>query len=161
MLSHLCSRTQDEVKRLVAGQQPGVFICNNCVELCAELLDEEKTSTKSIVLASEAKLLDDIRERQAKHQRRHGKQTDCQPSDLRRKKRLTGSFALPEHAGLIPARERDLGSVVGCVVMGIPDRLVDTIPAEWLPLRIDPHAFHIPQDDFIPGVAGYVQSLGA
>ena len=57
-----CNRTQDEVKRLVAGQKPEVFICNNCVELCSELLDEEKTSTKSIKSASEAKLLDDIRE---------------------------------------------------------------------------------------------------
>ncbi len=43
-----CYRTQDEVKRLVASRQPGVFICNDCVELCADLLNEEELSTKSI-----------------------------------------------------------------------------------------------------------------
>jgi len=36
-----CGHTQDEVHRLVAGQEPGVFICNDCVELCGELLKEE------------------------------------------------------------------------------------------------------------------------
>lgn len=33
-----CEKTQDQVKRLVAG--PGVFICNECIELCAALLDD-------------------------------------------------------------------------------------------------------------------------
>ena len=37
-----CGHTQDEVHRLVAGQEPGVFICNDCVELCGELLKEEE-----------------------------------------------------------------------------------------------------------------------
>jgi ATP-dependent Clp protease ATP-binding subunit ClpX len=37
-----CGHTQDEVRRLVAGQEPGVFICNDCVELCGELLTEEE-----------------------------------------------------------------------------------------------------------------------
>ena len=37
-----CGHTQDEVRRLVAGQEPGVFICNDCVELCGELLKEEE-----------------------------------------------------------------------------------------------------------------------
>jgi ATP-dependent Clp protease ATP-binding subunit ClpX len=37
-----CGHTQDEVRRLVAGQDPGVFICNDCVELCSELLKEEE-----------------------------------------------------------------------------------------------------------------------
>lgn len=37
-----CGHTQDEVRRLVAGQEPGVFICNDCVELCGELLREEE-----------------------------------------------------------------------------------------------------------------------
>ncbi len=34
-----CGKSQDEVKRLVAG--PGVFICDECVELCREIIDEE------------------------------------------------------------------------------------------------------------------------
>jgi ClpX C4-type zinc finger len=33
-----CGKTKDEVGRLVAG--PGVFICDGCVRLCAEILDE-------------------------------------------------------------------------------------------------------------------------
>jgi len=34
-----CGKTQDQVKKIIAG--PGVFICNECVELCAEIVDEE------------------------------------------------------------------------------------------------------------------------
>lgn len=37
-----CGQTQDRVRRLVAGQGPGVYICNDCVELCSELLKEEE-----------------------------------------------------------------------------------------------------------------------
>ena len=33
-----CGKHQDEVKKLVAG--PGVYICDECVELCAEILEE-------------------------------------------------------------------------------------------------------------------------
>ena len=35
-----CQRTQDEVQRLIAGPD-GVFICDECVELCVEILAEE------------------------------------------------------------------------------------------------------------------------
>ena len=34
-----CGKTQDQVKKLIAG--PNAFICNECVELCNEILDEE------------------------------------------------------------------------------------------------------------------------
>ncbi|MEG0593674.1 MAG: ATP-dependent Clp protease ATP-binding subunit ClpX [Christensenella sp.] len=34
-----CGKTQDEVRRLVAG--PGVYICDECVELCREIIEEE------------------------------------------------------------------------------------------------------------------------
>jgi len=33
-----CGHTQEQVRRLVAGQEQGVYICNDCVELCGELL---------------------------------------------------------------------------------------------------------------------------
>lgn len=33
-----CGKSQDQVKRLVAG--PGVYICNECVELCFDIIDE-------------------------------------------------------------------------------------------------------------------------
>ncbi|MGM9639420.1 MAG: ATP-dependent protease ATP-binding subunit ClpX [Butyricicoccaceae bacterium] len=34
-----CGRTQSEVKRLIAGN--GVYICNECVEICSELIQDE------------------------------------------------------------------------------------------------------------------------
>ncbi|HZJ57109.1 MAG TPA: ATP-dependent Clp protease ATP-binding subunit ClpX [Clostridia bacterium] len=34
-----CSKTQDQVRRLVAG--PGVYICDECIELCQEIIEEE------------------------------------------------------------------------------------------------------------------------
>lgn len=55
-----CGRNQDVVKRLVAGQQKGVFICNDCVELCAGLINDAGISVKSIADKSEAELLANI-----------------------------------------------------------------------------------------------------
>ncbi len=34
-----CGKSQDDVRRLVAG--PGVYICDECIELCHDILDEE------------------------------------------------------------------------------------------------------------------------
>ena len=34
-----CGKTQDQVNRIVAG--PGVYICNECIELCSEIIEEE------------------------------------------------------------------------------------------------------------------------
>lgn len=34
-----CGKSQEQVKRLVAG--PGVYICDECIELCQEIIDEE------------------------------------------------------------------------------------------------------------------------
>ncbi len=34
-----CGKNQDEVHRIIAG--PGVYICNECVELCREIIDED------------------------------------------------------------------------------------------------------------------------
>ncbi|MDD3243363.1 MAG: ATP-dependent Clp protease ATP-binding subunit ClpX [Eubacteriales bacterium] len=34
-----CGKTQDQVNRLVAG--PGVYICDECIELCREIVEEE------------------------------------------------------------------------------------------------------------------------
>ncbi len=34
-----CGKSQDEVHRVIAG--PGVYICNECVELCQEIIDED------------------------------------------------------------------------------------------------------------------------
>ena len=34
-----CGRTQEEVKRIIAG--PNAYICNECISICADLLEEE------------------------------------------------------------------------------------------------------------------------
>ncbi len=40
-----CGRTQDEVKKLIAG--PGVYICDECVALCEDILAEDRELAKS------------------------------------------------------------------------------------------------------------------
>lgn len=38
-----CGKTQDQVQKIVAG--PGVYICNECIDLCKEIIDEEFNQT--------------------------------------------------------------------------------------------------------------------
>ena len=38
-----CGKSQEQVKRLVAG--PGVYICDECIELCSEIIEEEFEET--------------------------------------------------------------------------------------------------------------------
>jgi ATP-dependent Clp protease ATP-binding subunit ClpX len=40
MKCSFCGKNQDQVKRLVAG--PGVYICNECVELCFDIIEEDE-----------------------------------------------------------------------------------------------------------------------
>ena len=40
-----CGKSQDEVKKLIAG--PTVFICDECIELCNEIMVEESAQAKS------------------------------------------------------------------------------------------------------------------
>ena len=35
-----CGKTQDQVRKLIAGSN-NVFICDECIELCSEILEEE------------------------------------------------------------------------------------------------------------------------
>ena len=37
-----CGKSQFEVKKLIAG--PAVFICNECIELCMDVINAEETS---------------------------------------------------------------------------------------------------------------------
>ena len=34
-----CGKSQDQERKLIAG--PGVYICDECIDLCNEILDEE------------------------------------------------------------------------------------------------------------------------
>jgi ATP-dependent Clp protease ATP-binding subunit ClpX len=53
--SHLkcsfCGKSQEQVRKLIAG--PGVYICDECVDLCNEILDEELLDTNSAATASQ------------------------------------------------------------------------------------------------------------
>jgi ATP-dependent Clp protease ATP-binding subunit ClpX len=39
LLCSFCGKTQRQVKKLIAG--PGVYICDECIDLCNEIIDEE------------------------------------------------------------------------------------------------------------------------
>jgi len=43
-----CGKTQEQVKRLIAG--PGVYICDECIELCNEIIEEEFTEDQDVQL---------------------------------------------------------------------------------------------------------------
>ena len=53
-----CGKTQDQVKKLIAG--PDVFICDECVDLCNEILEEEFFENKEKTEDKEEKKEADI-----------------------------------------------------------------------------------------------------
>jgi ATP-dependent Clp protease ATP-binding subunit ClpX len=54
-----CGKSQRQVKKLIAG--PGVYICDECIELCNEIIEEELSSTEEVSFAELPKPLE-IRE---------------------------------------------------------------------------------------------------
>lgn len=44
-----CGKSQKQVKKLIAG--PGVYICDECIELCNEIIEEEQVETSSTSMA--------------------------------------------------------------------------------------------------------------
>ena len=40
-----CGKSQHEVRKLIAG--PSVFICDECIELCNDIIREESSADKS------------------------------------------------------------------------------------------------------------------
>ncbi|RQD75338.1 MAG: ATP-dependent Clp protease ATP-binding subunit ClpX [Candidatus Syntrophonatronum acetioxidans] len=45
-----CGKTQEQVRKLVAG--PGVYICDECIELCNEIIEEELSEDMDLDLVS-------------------------------------------------------------------------------------------------------------
>ena len=41
-----CGKSQKQVKKLIAG--PGVYICDECIDLCNEIIEEELTETSEL-----------------------------------------------------------------------------------------------------------------
>jgi len=46
LICSFCERTEEQVKRLVAG--PGAHICDQCIDLCNEIIEEEQTDDLSV-----------------------------------------------------------------------------------------------------------------
>ncbi len=44
LICSFCGKSQDEVKKLIAG--PSVYICDECIHLCNEIIDEEYSKEK-------------------------------------------------------------------------------------------------------------------
>ena len=44
LLCSFCGKSQRQVKKLIAG--PGVYICDECIDLCNEIIDEELTDSR-------------------------------------------------------------------------------------------------------------------
>lgn len=61
-----CGKTQEQVKKLIAG--PDVYICDECVELCNEILDEEFLDTKEKTEESEPKEQTDLKKLPKPHE---------------------------------------------------------------------------------------------
>ncbi|MCJ1656169.1 ATP-dependent Clp protease ATP-binding subunit ClpX [Staphylococcus sp. NRL 16/872] len=58
-----CGKDQDQVKKLVAGS--GVYICNECIELCSEIVEEElaqSTSEEFTELPTPKEIMDHLNE---------------------------------------------------------------------------------------------------
>ena len=68
--SHLkcsfCGKSQEQVRKLIAG--PGVYICDECVELCNEILDEELIEDGNDLASSNAPLADKPKKRRTASQ---------------------------------------------------------------------------------------------
>jgi ATP-dependent Clp protease ATP-binding subunit ClpX len=41
-----CGKSQKQVRKLIAG--PGVYICDECIDLCNEIIEEEFAGTQEL-----------------------------------------------------------------------------------------------------------------
>ncbi len=46
LLCSFCGKSQRQVRKLIAG--PGVYICDECIDLCNEIIDEELKAPTSL-----------------------------------------------------------------------------------------------------------------
>ena len=48
---NFCGKSQKQVKKLIAG--PGVYICDECIDLCNEIIEEELAEATEVGLVDE------------------------------------------------------------------------------------------------------------
>ena len=51
-----CNKTQDQVRKLIAGPS-GVYICDECVDICADIIEEEYEEEEEILDSDDINLL--------------------------------------------------------------------------------------------------------
>ena len=51
-----CNKTQDQVRKLIAGPS-GVYICDECVEICADIIEEEYEEEEEVLDSDDINLL--------------------------------------------------------------------------------------------------------
>src|SRR4026208_2031827 len=56
LLCSFCGKSQRQVEQLVGG--PGVYVCDECIDLCNEIIDEELTTPAQLDLDNLPKPLD-------------------------------------------------------------------------------------------------------
>ena len=54
-----CGKSQKQVKKLIAG--PGVYICDECIDLCNEIIEEELAEASELGLGRAAQAEEDLR----------------------------------------------------------------------------------------------------
>ena len=52
-----CGKVQDDVKKLIAG--PSVYICNECVDLCNDIIEEEIKGDEDVTLEDVHRLMEE------------------------------------------------------------------------------------------------------
>ena len=62
-----CGKSQKQVKKLIAG--PGVYICDECIDLCNEIIEEELAETSERQLRRAAQAPGDLRVPERLHHR--------------------------------------------------------------------------------------------
>ena len=78
LLCSFCGKSQRQVKKLIAG--PGVYICDECIDLCNEIIDEELAAPRPARSREPAPPEGDLRRPERLRRRAGGGQADARRS---------------------------------------------------------------------------------
>ena len=98
LLCSFCGKSQRQVKKLIAG--PGVYICDECIDLCNEIIDEELTAPRDVRAREPPEAAGDQRRPQRVRRRAGGRQ--ARPVG----RRLQPLQARPDEPGRHRGRDR-------------------------------------------------------
>jgi len=72
-----CGKSQKQVKKLIAG--PGVYICDECIDLCNEIIEEELSETTEPTWDKLPKPREIYEKKKKKNNKRKTKKTKSKP----------------------------------------------------------------------------------